>query len=94
SIILPRKSEGLYLVQRVRDEAHRFAITSHRKRRTKMGMSSRLETVPGIGPKKRKALLKHFGHSIDEVKKASREELMQVAGISESLAEAIITHLD
>lgn len=94
SILLPRQSEGLYLVQRVRDEAHRFAITSHRNRRAKMGMVSRLESVPGIGPKKRKALLQHFGHSIDTIRQASIAELTQVDGISEALAEAIITHLD
>lgn len=94
SIMLPRQSEGLYLVQRVRDEAHRFAITSHRNRRAKIGMVSRLETVPGVGPKKRKALLKHFDNSIDAVKQASMEELMAVNGISEAIAEAIIAHLD
>src|SRR5690606_2055018 len=68
SIILPRQSEGLYLVQRVRDEAHRFAITSHRNRRDKIGMTSRLEMIPGIGPRKRKALMKHFENSIDAIK--------------------------
>jgi excinuclease ABC subunit C len=93
-IILPRDSEGLFLVQRVRDEAHRFAITSHRNRRAKIGMTSRLEQVPGIGAKKRRALLKHFDNSIDAIKSASIEELMQVSGISETLAEAIISHLD
>lgn len=94
SVILPRTSQALYLIQRVRDEAHRFAITSHRNRRDKAGMASKLETVPGIGPKKRKALLKHFENSIDAIKRASKEDLMQVSGISEALAEAIITHLD
>ncbi|GAB5490827.1 MAG: excinuclease ABC subunit UvrC [Phototrophicaceae bacterium] len=94
SIILPRKSEGLYLVQRIRDEAHRFAITSHRNRRSKMGMTSRLEMIPGVGPKKRKALMKHFQNSIDAIKRANKEDLMLVDGISESLAEAIIAHLD
>jgi excinuclease ABC subunit C len=94
SILLPRDSQALYLVQRVRDEAHRFAITSHRNRREKMGMVSRLETVPGIGTKKRRALLKHFGNSIDAIRKANKEELMQVTGINESLADAILQHLD
>lgn len=94
SVILPRTSQALYLVQRVRDEAHRFAITSHRNRRDKAGMASKLETVPGIGPKKRKALLKHFENSIDAIKRASKEDLMQVSGISEALADAIISHLD
>ncbi|MDQ7028159.1 MAG: excinuclease ABC subunit UvrC [Anaerolineae bacterium] len=94
SVVLPRDSEALYLVQRVRDEAHRFAVTSHRKRRAKMGMTSRLETVPGIGPKKRRALLKHFGNSIDAIRQASIDDLMQVAGINENLAQAIVNHLD
>ncbi|MGB1287804.1 MAG: excinuclease ABC subunit UvrC, partial [Aggregatilineales bacterium] len=94
SVMLPRRSQGLYLVQRVRDEAHRFAITSHRKRRSKAGLASRLEVVPGIGPKKRKALLKHFDNSIGAIKKASVAELCAVPGINESLAEAIVMHLD
>jgi excinuclease ABC subunit C len=94
SVILPRTSEALYLVQRVRDEAHRFAITSHRNRRDKAGMASKLETVPGIGPKKRKALLKHFENSIDAIRRASKEDLMKVSGINEALAEAILSHLD
>jgi excinuclease ABC subunit C len=89
SLRLPRNSPALYLVQRVRDEAHRFAITSHRKQRTRMGMASRLETVPGIGPKKRKTLLKAFGNSIDAIRDASVEELMAVKGITAQLAETI-----
>jgi excinuclease ABC subunit C len=94
AILLSRRSPALYLVQRVRDEAHRFAITSHRKRRDKAGMSSRLEQVPGIGPKKRKALLKHFEHSIKNIKNASIDDLMQVPGINRELAQAIVSHLD
>lgn len=94
SIRLPGRSPALYLVQRVRDEAHRFAISGHRRRRAKAGLASRLETVPGIGPKKRKALLKHFNNSIDSIKQASLEDLCAVPGISEALAEAIVTHLD
>ncbi|MAU08913.1 MAG: excinuclease ABC subunit C [Anaerolineaceae bacterium] len=93
-IVLPRRSPALYLVQRVRDEAHRFAITSMRRRRAKAGMVSQLESIPGIGPKKRKALLKHFGNSIDAIKAASPEDLMKVAGINEKLAETIIIGLD
>ncbi|MGJ3240806.1 MAG: excinuclease ABC subunit UvrC [Anaerolineae bacterium] len=94
SILLPRQSEGLYLVQRIRDEAHRFAITSHRNQRSKIGMTSRLEMIPGIGPKRRKALLKHFQHSIDAIRRASKEDLKAVEGISDDLAELILTHLD
>lgn len=85
-IILPRRGEALFLVQRVRDEAHRFAITSHRQQRMKTGMASRLETIPGIGPKKRRALLKAFGNSIDAIRRASVEELTAVKGINEQLA--------
>ncbi len=88
-LILNRRSPALYLVQRVRDEAHRFAITSHRNQRTKAGMASRLEQVPGIGPKRRKALLKHFENSIEAIKNASLEELMAVKGITEEVAAAI-----
>ena len=89
STLLPRQSHALYLVQRVRDEAHRFAITSHRKRRQKMGMASRLETIPGIGPKKRKALLKAFGNSIDAIRSADIDELMTVKGINEQIATLV-----
>ena len=87
-VILPRRSDALYLVQRVRDEAHRFAITSHRARRNKIGMVSQLEAVPGIGPAKRKALLKAFGNSIDAIRAASADELAAVPGINANLAEA------
>lgn len=93
-LVLPRRSQGLYLVQRVRDEAHRFAITSHRRQRQKQGMASRLETAPGIGPAKRKALLRHFGNSLDAIRKASIEELCAVPGINERLAEAVKAALD
>ena len=92
-ILLPSKSQGLYLLQRVRDEAHRFAISSHRKRRTKEGLASRLEAIPGIGPAKRKALLNHFG-SIEKIKKATIAELSAVQGITLNLANAIKDHLE
>ncbi len=88
-VILPRRSPALYLVQRVRDEAHRFAITSHRARRNKIGMVSRLEAIPGVGPAKRKALLKAYGNSIDAIRAASAEELTAVPGITAHLAELI-----
>ena len=92
-IQLPSKSQGLYLLQRVRDEAHRFAISSHRKRRTKEGLASRLEAIQGIGPAKRKALLNHFG-SIEKIKKATIAELSAVQGITLNLANAIKDHLE
>ena len=94
SIVLSRRSQALYLVQRVRDEAHRFAITSHRKRRSKASLASRLEEIPGIGPKKRKALLKHFGNSIDAIKRASLEDLAKVPGVNTALAVIIRAGLD
>lgn len=88
-IILSRRSNALYLVQRIRDEAHRFAITSHRQRRQKLGMVSQLESVPGIGPAKRKALLKAFDNSIGAIRSASVDELASVPGITRGLAELI-----
>jgi excinuclease ABC subunit C len=93
SLLLPRHSQSLYLVQRIRDEAHRFAITSHRNRRTKLGLASRLETIPGIGPTKRKALLQHFG-SVDKIKDATLDDLARVPGINANLAGAIKSHLE
>ena len=73
-------------MQRIRDEAHRFAITAHRHRRSKQGMASVLDSIPGIGPAKRKALLKHFG-SVDKIKEATVEELNAVPGITPTLAD-------
>ncbi|MDP2993641.1 MAG: excinuclease ABC subunit UvrC [Anaerolineales bacterium] len=93
SLQLPRHSQGLYLVQRIRDEAHRFAITAHRARRTNQGMASALDSLPGIGPVKRKALLKHFG-SVDKIREASVVELSAVPGINKALAESIKAHLE
>ncbi|MBN2385451.1 MAG: excinuclease ABC subunit UvrC [Anaerolineales bacterium] len=90
---LVRHSQGLYLVQRVRDEAHRFAITAHRTRRSKQGLASVLDTIPGVGPVKRKSLLKHFG-SVDKIKEATLEELTAVPGINAALAESIKAHLE
>jgi excinuclease ABC subunit C len=92
SILLPRKSEGLYLMQRIRDEAHRFAITAHRNRRSKLGLASQLDAIPGIGPTRRKALLQHFG-SIDAIRNASAEELAAAPKMNLGLAEAIKAHL-
>ena len=88
-MILPRRSEAIFPVQRVRDEAHRYAITSHRARRAKIGMVSQLESIPGVGPTKRKALLKAFGNSIDAIRGASVDQLAAVPGINRKLAENI-----
>jgi excinuclease ABC subunit C len=81
------------LLARIRDEAHRFAITSHRNRRTKEGLASRLDVVPGIGPARRKQLLSHFG-SIDDIQEAPLEELMAVPGITEKIAQSIKAYLE
>jgi len=85
---LPRTSEGLYLMQRIRDEAHRFAITYHRKVRGTQTIISQLDGVPGIGAKRRSALLKHFG-SIDAIRAASIEELAAVPGMTRKAAEQL-----
>ena len=92
-LILPRHSQGLYLVQRIRDEAHRYGITAHRARRSKQGMASLLDSIPGIGPTRRKALLKHFG-SMDKIKEASVEDLTTVKGMNKKAAEAIKSYLE
>ncbi len=93
SIVLPRHSQGLYLVQRIRDEAHRFGITAHRNRRGKAGLASRLDAVPGIGPARRKALLIKFG-SIDAIRDASVEDLMSIKGITEEVALSLRSQLE
>ncbi len=87
-VILPRSSEGLYLLQRVRDEAHRFAIAYHRHKRGKAATTSALDDVPGLGPARRKTLLKHFG-SVRKLSSASVEEIVAVPGIGPRLAATI-----
>ena len=89
SILLPRRSEALFLIQRVSDEAHRFAITANRQKRVKTGLVSQLESVPGVGPNRRKALLGAFRNDIDAIRQADIEQLMQVKGITRAVAEAI-----
>ncbi|HEX9090211.1 MAG TPA: excinuclease ABC subunit UvrC, partial [Anaerolineales bacterium] len=88
SIMLSRHSQALYLIQRVRDEAHRFAITAHRGRRDKAGVASVLDSIPGIGPTRRKALLSHFG-GIDAIREAPLEEIKSVKGMNEKLAQVV-----
>jgi excinuclease ABC subunit C len=87
-VILPRTSEGLYLLQRVRDEAHRFAITFHRQKRSKTMIASALEEVPGLGEVRRKALLAHFG-SLKRLRAATVEEIAEVPGFGRRTAEAV-----
>ena len=87
-VILSRTSEGIYLLQRVRDEAHRFAITYHRAKRGKAMTVSALDAVPGLGPSRRAALLKKFG-SVKALSAASAEEIASVPGIGPRLAETV-----
>ncbi|AWB92181.1 excinuclease ABC subunit UvrC [Aeromicrobium chenweiae] len=91
-IILPRTSEGLYLLQRLRDEAHRFAITHHRGRRSKSMIESVLDPVAGLGPTRRKALLKTFG-SVKKLRAATAEEIATVPGIGPATAQSIVEAL-
>jgi excinuclease ABC subunit C len=88
SIMLPRGSPALFLVQRLRDEAHRFAVTYHQKSRTRKGMQSAMDLVPGIGPKRRRMLLRRFG-SVRGVREASMEELAAVPGMTRTLAQKV-----
>ena len=88
SVLLPRRSQGLFLVQRVRDEAHRFANEGHRKRRAKAGVASILDDIPGVGPKRRKLLLVHFG-SLDGLREATVEEIASTPGIPLVVAESV-----
>ncbi|HET9873810.1 MAG TPA: excinuclease ABC subunit UvrC [Propionibacteriaceae bacterium] len=92
-VILPRSSEGLYLLQRLRDEAHRFAITHHRSRRSKSMVESLLDEVPGLGEVRRKALLAHFG-SLKKLRTARVEDIAQVPGFGTKTAVAIKAALD
>src|SRR3954447_24800105 len=87
-VVLPRSSEGLYLLQRVRDEAHRFAITHHRSRRSKTMVESLLDDVPGLGEVRRKSLLRRFG-SLKKLRAATLGEIAEVPGIGPRTAEAI-----
>jgi excinuclease ABC subunit C len=91
-VILPRQSEGLYLLQRIRDEAHRFAITFHRQRRSKRMTASGLDDIPGLGEVRRKALLRRFG-SLKKLAAASADEIAEVPGIGPRTAEAIVAAL-
>ncbi len=88
-IVLPRTSQALYLVQRIRDEAHRFAITYHRKVRDKAGMESVLDSIPGIGPKRKKALLRKFG-SLQGIREAPLDEIAATPGFTRALARRVL----
>src|SRR5581483_2013365 len=91
-LVLPRGSQGLYLLQRIRDEAHRFAITYHRQVRSTRTFKSILDEIPGIGPKRKKALMRHFG-SARAIAAATLEELAAVEGIGRDVAEKVKEHI-
>jgi excinuclease ABC subunit C len=87
-IMLPHNSQGLFLIQRIRDEAHRFGVTYHRQLRGKSAVRSRLDEIEGIGPKRRRALFKKFG-SLDAIRQASVEELAAVPGMNNKVAQKV-----
>ena len=91
-VILPRNSQALYLLQQIRDEAHRFAITYHRQQRSKRMRASVLDSIPGLGPTRRTDLVKHFG-SVKKLKEASEEQIAEVKGIGPKMAATIFEHL-
>jgi excinuclease ABC subunit C len=93
SIRFDPTAQGILLLQRLRDEAHRFAITYHRQRRRKVGLASQIDDIPGIGPIKRRALLKHF-KTLHAIQTADPEQLMEVPGISTVLAHEIHAHFE
>ena len=88
SLLLDRHSPALHVLQRVRDESHRFAIIHHRALRGRASIASRLDGIPGVGEKRKKAILKHF-KTVEALKAASAEEIAQVPGVPEKVAEAV-----
>ena len=91
-IVMPRNSQGLFLVQRVRDEAHRFAVTFHRERRSKSSVKSTLDLVPGVGPKRKRMLIRRFG-SVKGIREASLEDIAAVPGLTLTVARSIKDHV-
>lgn len=89
---LPPDSPALLLIQQIRDEAHRFAITGHRQRRARARVSSSLESIEGLGPKRRRALLQHFG-GLQGIRQAGVTDLAKVPGISRAFAQRVYDHL-
>ena len=88
-IALAASSPALHLIQRIRDEAHRFALTFHRQARTRRDLRSELDDIPGVGPRRRRALLTRFG-SVAGVRRATREELVSAVGVR--TADAVLAH--
>ncbi|MFC1791827.1 helix-hairpin-helix domain-containing protein [Gemmatimonadota bacterium] len=91
-LTLPRRDHALHLLQRIRDEAHRFAITYNRKLRSRRTLRSQLEEIPGVGPTRQKALLTHFG-SVRALRDATPDEIARLSGFSRTLALRILTYL-
>jgi excinuclease ABC subunit C len=91
-IVLPRNSQGLFLIQRTRDEAHRFAISYHQRLRSRRSMTSAMDVVPGIGPKRKRMLLRHFG-SLKGIREAKIDDIAAVPGMTRRLAETLKEHL-
>ena len=91
-IVLPRRNRALHLLQRIRNEAHRFAISYNRKLRSRRTLRSRLQEIPGVGPQRQKALLSHFG-SVTAIRKATLQEIAGLPGFGEELAARILTYL-
>lgn len=92
ALLLPRRSEALFLVQRIRDEAHRFALSHNRTQRARAGLASRLDSIPGIGPQRRKALIKAF-KDLDGIRTAAIDQLILVPGITREVAERVKAEL-
>lgn len=91
-ILLPRTAQSLYLVQRIRDEAHRFALSYHQRVRQRRAFKSALDDIPGVGPKRKAALLRHFG-TVKQIREASTDEIAAVEGMTIKLAESVKQHL-
>jgi len=89
---IPRSSEALFVLQHLRDEAHRFAVDYHRRKREKRALASPLDDIPGIGATRKKALLKHFG-SLARLQRAEVEEIAEAPGIGPDLARTVYEHL-
>ncbi|MDP8255746.1 MAG: excinuclease ABC subunit UvrC [Candidatus Alcyoniella australis] len=92
-LLLPKGSDALFLLMRLRDEAHRFALAAHRKQRGKASLASALDGVPGLGPKRKRALLRHFG-SVERIRQADVEQLSAVPGVPESIVRALRERLE
>jgi excinuclease ABC subunit C len=92
-VLLRRGSQAFYMVQRIRDEAHRFAVTYHRSLRRKGQTNTVLDTLPGIGPRRRRALLQFFNGDLDKMRQATLDELRTVPGMNRKAAQSVKEHL-